>query len=183
MPCRFLYQRHNSMNKRSLSDACSVCGLCCDGTLFDSVNDDIQGRCPALRNGCCSVYNDRPKECRTFVCRLGRYYESGQVSLEFVRQRAEEMEALTEEIICLFPQGLIDELDEKGEIRTSARWYLSVFSQYALSHSSFTGMSPQTALRLVGLSHDYFSQFYEFWDREFENETNWKKRSGKKETL
>ena len=171
------------MKNYNLSDACSVCGLCCDGTLFDSVNDDIQGRCPSLQNDCCSVYSDRPKECHTFVCRLGGYYVSGQVSLEFVRLRAEEMKAITEEIIGLFPEGLVDALDDKGEIRTSARWYLSVFSQYALSHSSFTGMSPQIALRLVGLSHDYFSQLNEFWDREFENEENWKKRSYKKDTL
>jgi Fe-S-cluster containining protein len=161
------------MSERQPGDACQVCGLCCDGTLFDTVTEEIRGRCTHFCGDHCGIYDERPEPCRVFTCRLARYYEQGRVSLTFVRERAEEMRALTEEIRSLFPAGLVDHLGKTNVIRTSARWYLSVFSQYALSHRAFTGISPQVALRLMGLSHDYFALYFEFWDREFESEQVW----------
>jgi hypothetical protein len=31
---------------------------------------DVKGRCPMLRGGRCSIYEDRPLTCRTYDCRL-----------------------------------------------------------------------------------------------------------------
>ena len=76
----------------------------------------------------------------------------------------------------MFPDGLVERLGMANVIRTSARWYLGVFSHYAWSHRAFTGISPQVAFRLMGLSHDYFALYFEFWDREFESEQVWKTR-------
>lgn len=69
---------------------CKVCGLCCDGTLFGCTTLSEEDRervfgldpfkpfkgepslpqpCPALDEGVCTLYDHRPKACRTFVCR------------------------------------------------------------------------------------------------------------------
>src|SRR4051794_28716191 len=93
---------------------CRSCGLCCDGSLFDSVLLDpeelavARGKrlvvlprgnafdqpCSALSkadNGCaCSIYRDRPRSCRAFACRLyERHRREGgvlEVRLDAVRR-------------------------------------------------------------------------------------------------
>jgi uncharacterized protein len=72
------------------SALCRACGLCCDGSLFgrgqlepDEVDVGTQRRlrvvgnggsfeqpCTALVEGACAIYDDRPRSCRRFVCRL-----------------------------------------------------------------------------------------------------------------
>lgn len=84
---------------------CLGCGICCDGTLFSRVvlkeGDDavrlrshgftIQQRdeesffsqaCHGFSNGCCTVYDDRPRTCRRFSCDLYRRHEAGEVGEE-----------------------------------------------------------------------------------------------------
>ncbi len=74
-----------------LGTLCQSCGLCCDGSLFGLVplaRDEIalarknrlhvlendkgfEQPCSALSDsGACSIYDERPRPCRRFVCRL-----------------------------------------------------------------------------------------------------------------
>jgi len=87
---------------------CLACGLCCDGTLFDGVQlepgDDAahlkalglpvttyRGRKPVSRfpqpcaalcaDRTCRLYADRPKQCRTFECKLFKQLHAGETDL------------------------------------------------------------------------------------------------------
>lgn len=55
-------------------DPCLVCGLCCDGTIFLSLKDDAGDRwglpCLHRKESCCDIYENRPIECREYVCKL-----------------------------------------------------------------------------------------------------------------
>ncbi len=73
-----------------LTTLCRSCGLCCDGSLFGRVpleGDEVavarknrlhviqsetafEQPCSALADGGCSIYSERPRSCRAFVCRL-----------------------------------------------------------------------------------------------------------------
>ena len=74
-----------------LATLCRSCGLCCDGSLFNLVpleRDEValarkhrlhvlendkgfEQPCSALaEHGACSIYEERPRSCRSFVCRL-----------------------------------------------------------------------------------------------------------------
>jgi len=91
----------------SLTDTlCTQCGLCCDGSLFADVelagrkeaarlealgieieDDDPSGAqllqpCAALRGRRCTIYEHRPKCCRTFECRLLQEVRRGAVGVE-----------------------------------------------------------------------------------------------------
>jgi hypothetical protein len=86
---------------------CTQCGLCCDGSLFSDVElsskreisrfevlglnvEDGDGAspglllqpCTALQGKRCSIYEHRPKCCRTFECGLLKRVKSGAVSVE-----------------------------------------------------------------------------------------------------
>jgi uncharacterized protein len=73
-----------------LEALCRACGMCCDGSLFgrarldpDEVASAKKNRlhvvanegsfsqeCSALVDGGCAIYEERPRACRAFVCRL-----------------------------------------------------------------------------------------------------------------
>ena len=86
---------------------CTQCGLCCDGSLFSDVElsskrelsrfevlglnvEDGDGAspglllqpCTALQGKRCSIYEHRPRCCRTFECRLLQNVQSGAISVE-----------------------------------------------------------------------------------------------------
>jgi uncharacterized protein len=84
---------------------CQDCGLCCDGTLFDSVTFHLQDAlqplqlagislqqkeneqyflqpCAAHKNQSCAIYEHRPKVCREFQCQLLLQFQNGETSLE-----------------------------------------------------------------------------------------------------
>ncbi len=84
---------------------CQNCGLCCDGTLFDSVTFHPQDAlkplqiagfsfqqkekeqyflqpCAAHKNQSCTIYEHRPKVCREFQCKLLLQLQNGKISLE-----------------------------------------------------------------------------------------------------
>jgi len=88
-----------------LEQLCLACGLCCDGTLFDGVQlepgDDAahlkalglpvktsRGRTPVTRfpqpcaalcsDRTCQLYADRPKQCRTFECKVFKETRAGR---------------------------------------------------------------------------------------------------------
>jgi Fe-S-cluster containining protein len=99
------------------SKLCVGCGLCCDGTLFADVelagarealeaeamgleveeSDERRGGavlvqpCAALRGRRCSVYEFRPKCCRTFECGLLQRVKRGWVSLAEAEARVAEV--------------------------------------------------------------------------------------------
>lgn len=86
-------------------ELCTRCGLCCDGTLFGDVEltgrvesarlevlgldidtDDADAElmalpCVALTGTRCSVYQQRPRCCRTFACRLLLDAQRGAVTV------------------------------------------------------------------------------------------------------
>jgi hypothetical protein len=93
---------------------CTQCGLCCDGSLFADVelagrreavrlealrieieDDDSSGAqlsqpCAALRGRRCTIYEHRPKCCRTFECRLLQEVRRGAVSVEQAKEQIAE---------------------------------------------------------------------------------------------
>lgn len=93
----------------SSQSLCLACGLCCDGTLFPSTilrsADEAdaaravglnvvpyRGRnvflqpCPAYRDCICTVYANRPPNCREFKCELLKNLEQGDISQEAAQQ-------------------------------------------------------------------------------------------------
>jgi uncharacterized protein len=84
---------------------CVGCGMCCDGTMYRTVDVGADDRielleaaglvfstrdevtsfrqpCSAFGGGCCSVYDGRPSVCRGYRCLLLRRHEAGEVSRE-----------------------------------------------------------------------------------------------------
>jgi len=102
------------MNASLTDTLCTKCGLCCDGSLFADV--ELAGRaeatgleamglgveddgdrgavltqpCGALRGRLCSVYEHRPRCCRTFECRLLLDVRRGAVSVQSAGERIDE---------------------------------------------------------------------------------------------
>ena len=87
---------------------CVGCGMCCDGTMYRTVDvgaddrieileaaglvfsttDDVTSfrqPCSAFGDGCCSAYDIRPSVCRSYRCLLLRRFEAGEVSREAAR--------------------------------------------------------------------------------------------------
>jgi Fe-S-cluster containining protein len=102
------------------SALCRACGMCCDGSLFGRARldpDEIAGAkknrlqivagggsfdqpCTALVAGACTIYEERPRACRGFVCRLNERLarEGGDVApyIERVRRARELLTHLGE---------------------------------------------------------------------------------------
>lgn len=103
---------------------CQNCGLCCDGTLFDSVNFQVQDvqplqlagitlqqteseqyfrqPCAAYKNNACAIYEHRPQVCHKFQCKLLQRFQNKEISaeeatiivIETARQRDELFDAM-----------------------------------------------------------------------------------------
>jgi len=123
-----------------------VCGLCCDGTLFERVplrpEDDaaafasrgiqisatmppsFKQRCAVYRNRSCSIYADRPHACRQFRCALLRRFEAEKVSqgdaLKIIREAAILRDELREGMGAVF--GDSDGTLDQFSARLKARW-------------------------------------------------------------
>lgn len=105
-----------------VSTLCLRCGLCCDGSLFNSVpltaEEAARGRArglvivaradgsPALRQRCgalgergCGVYVDRPGRCREYRCMLLTGLMDGEVGLA-------EAEAVVDQARALLAAGV-----------------------------------------------------------------------------
>jgi len=107
--------RHHPRMIPSLTDTlCTQCGLCCDGSLFADV--ELAGRkeaarleamgleieddaatgaqllqpCAALRGRRCTIYEHRPRCCRTFECRLLQDVRRGAVGAEDATEQIAE---------------------------------------------------------------------------------------------
>ncbi len=115
---------------------CTECGLCCDGSLlaevelagsteadrlealgFETEEGDDDGRdawflplpCAALCGSRCSVYEHRPRTCRTFECRLLKDVAAGVVplgeALETVAGARTERDEILRLLRALDPDG------------------------------------------------------------------------------
>jgi Fe-S-cluster containining protein len=87
---------------------CIDCGICCDGTLFARValagdrdvtmladtpvrvqgsdSEPFLSQLCAAFDGCCSIYEVRPSNCRDFRCVLLRRHDRGEVSTDEARR-------------------------------------------------------------------------------------------------
>jgi hypothetical protein len=110
---------------------CVDCGLCCDGTLFGSVNlidvdehaplvalaaeistdgdrAEFAQPCPAFAGGCCTIYTVRPALCRTYKCDLLRRRDVGEVSTADARatiaDAIEQRDAVLARLVPLAPR-------------------------------------------------------------------------------
>lgn len=102
------------------SRLCLACGLCCQGILHDFVALDPDGEqaarrhglevvdengrpafrlpCPHHQCGRCSVYDDRPRTCSTYRCKLLRRYMTGETPFEDCLLRIDQVRALLSSI-------------------------------------------------------------------------------------
>lgn len=110
------------------SRLCAACGMCCDGTLFPTVqltasddpkallergmklkrrkrHDFFTQRCQAFRGSCCSIYAARPERCRVFECRQLIRVKSGETTAEAALEKIRTMNARLEELNMLLDQG------------------------------------------------------------------------------
>ncbi len=111
------------MTQESMSSAanrlCKACGLCCDGSLFDVVvltaNDQpdrlpvlqletptqellFRQPCSAFRNQCCSIYSERPDNCRSFKCELLKAIEAELIPWQTALALVEQMRTLADQM-------------------------------------------------------------------------------------
>lgn len=94
-----------SQPNRQPSDLCAICGLCCDGSLFHTVELQpgdsaaslnalgfrikqkkhrqwFSQPCPAHQHCSCRIYAERPERCRRFSCRQLLRLQHGEISWE-----------------------------------------------------------------------------------------------------
>ena len=57
--------------------------------------DWILQPCPAYRDACCSIYEQRPERCRRFECQQLQRVASGQITEAMALQRIREVKQLT----------------------------------------------------------------------------------------
>ena len=108
----------------SSQSLCLTCGLCCDGTLFSSVrlkqddkvaplkavdikfisnedSNEFKQPCAAHKNCTCTVYRDRPQECRAYKCELLKRFERNDISYKFALEIINKMISLKNEVNAL----------------------------------------------------------------------------------
>lgn len=89
---------------------CANCGLCCDGSLFGTVeiveedadrmhdlgvvltpceddNYDFDQPCPMLKGTRCTIYAQRPETCSDFRCTTLRELDAGEIALDQAQDR------------------------------------------------------------------------------------------------
>lgn len=75
-----------------LTDLCTKCGRCCNGSVFKltTLNREEQQRfkradlpqpCPYFK-GTCVIYDERPEACQNFQCNAARELLAGTMTLE-----------------------------------------------------------------------------------------------------
>lgn len=122
---------------------CLACGLCCDGTLFDGVQlerGDVakklqalglpvvvyRGHAPVARfpqpcaalcaDRTCRLYADRPRQCRTFECKVFKEHKAGDIDLATALRRVTTARRQAEKVRKLLRKlGETDEGCSLGE--------------------------------------------------------------------
>lgn len=108
------------MGEGDLATLCRSCGLCCDGSLFGRARLDadevdvarkqrlrvvanggsFEQRCVALLDRACTIYDDRPRACRSFVCRLYERHRQEGGPLEARLARVRRARELLDHLAC-----------------------------------------------------------------------------------
>lgn len=110
---------------------CVGCGLCCDGTLHGEARlergegadaiaaglDVVEGEnsltfrlpCPLFKNGCCSVYPDRPAVCGSYECKLLKSVKNGELTVQSAREKVETAKALRSKVAEHNPEAVFGE--------------------------------------------------------------------------
>ena len=119
------------------SRLCAACGMCCDGTMFHIVRlqpgdsakalaalglklkrkrkrDYILQPCPAHRDCCCAIYQDRPERCRLFVCEQLRRVLAGEIPEAEAAAKIREALERVGRLVALF--RLAGETNAKGPL-------------------------------------------------------------------
>jgi uncharacterized protein len=106
---------------KDASTLCIKCGLCCLGTLFSHVQvhpHEVQqvkelgltlrerGKdtvfdqaCSAFKDGCCSVYKSRPKQCVTYICKLNKDVMNATCSLSEGLDIVQDVKEYTDQVL------------------------------------------------------------------------------------
>jgi uncharacterized protein len=109
----------------SLSEICTSCGMCCDGTLFNKAllknqADEVLAKNMGMEtfiedqkkryfklpchhfNGCCTVYDkDRPHVCGVYFCQPLKKVQKGTISIDAAKEKIEQTLALRVEILAM----------------------------------------------------------------------------------
>ena len=130
---------------------CQSCGLCCSGTLYNGVAlDEEDARrlapkrlpllqlgehtvmelgCTCLQGTRCGIYEDRPRLCAEYRCKLLRNVEKGKVGLDDARGRVERVRNKVAELRTMLPPELADRRvrdavleHERGATNSPAEW-------------------------------------------------------------
>ena len=109
------------------SQLCTQCGLCCTGALHDTASaepDEIAALrshgadiivrerlhfglpCPCLKGTSCGIYEERPRVCSRYRCRLLQEVESAAVSLDEATLKVRTARQLFENVKSLMPAGM-----------------------------------------------------------------------------
>jgi Fe-S-cluster containining protein len=108
------------------SDLCTQCGLCCTGALHDNAVADpdevevlrSQGfkitstdkhlfplPCSYFKRMSCSIYDQRPRSCARYRCRLLREVEAGTTGIAAAIAKVREAQRLVDAVKALLPAG------------------------------------------------------------------------------
>ena len=106
------------------SRLCASCGMCCNGVMFHFVRlqpadspkalaalglklkrkrrqDCILQPCPAYRDACCSIYEERPARCRAFECRQLQRVAAGAITEAAALEKITQAVSLATEVNSL----------------------------------------------------------------------------------
>ena len=132
----------------AVSQLCPACGLCCNGVLFGDVelqrDDDAKNLaalgmalqkkksgkicftqpCSCFDGKFCDIYENRPKRCRTFECRLLERTQSGKVTVSSALKAIAEARRCADDV-----RKLVRELGQNDERMPLNRRYSEVMSQ------------------------------------------------------
>lgn len=164
------------------SALCLPCGLCCDGGLFGFarlekdelvlantlgmllLNDkDILGfqqPCHLFVSGCCSIYDQRPKVCRRYECKLLRMYKAGKINQKEGLDKIDRAHQMLATLANLMPektdgaptlQAILRQMSilsaaSATERRQHQQFLLEAAKYQMFVHTHFRGMGPKQAL-------------------------------------
>ncbi len=145
---KFLVSNPNSHQPDAVSKLCPACGLCCNGVLFGDVElqrgDDAKKLsklgmslrkkkngmasfnqpCSCFDGKLCSIYDDRPKRCRTFECRLLQRAQTDEVTIPAALKSIAEARRCADDV-----RKLVRELGQRDEQMPLNRRYSEIMSQ------------------------------------------------------
>ena len=125
---------------------CLTCGLCCAGAIFSSVQmepeDEIpplmaasiniywEGNankfklpCAAYKNCICTVYGNRPKNCRMYKCELLKRFERGDISHQAAQEIINKVVSLNNEVNALALEASINTQSKEEISLLLKRWW------------------------------------------------------------